>query len=366
MGFFSRLFRRTAETGSVRLKDVARRVTVLETVPAAPAALVADGVLPTGATSLFRGWKSDPATLCLYDLRDVVLDRSLMVFLKDGKPLLETAYLQDPAAVAALRIRPADVVQVPDQPGPVAACFDHWDSNYYHWLSHTVPTLQALRTTGHGAARLILPAGLRPWQAEILALSGFDAHRSVLTEHGKQYAFRRVLYADYVRGAADFSVSPLSQAAYRSLGTGQPATGPRDLRIFIERGAASNRKIPNEAELTVALQARGFVCVRPETLPVAEQIRLFNRARLVVGQLGAGISNCVWCQPGTVVFELVAEHHQNPCDLLLAMQAGLQYWGKLMPTGQQEDNHTAQSEQPLDIASVLQELEQIEAYLPPV
>lgn len=364
MGFFRRVFGKKAHTTAVSLKDAAKSVTVLETVAAAPAALVNGGVLGSDETSLFQGWVSDPATLCLYDLRDVVLDRSLMVFLKDGKPLLETAYLQDSAAVAALTLRPEDMVTVPDQTMPAVACFDHWDSNYYHWLSHTVPTLHALRTTGHEAARLILPAALRPWQAESLSLSGFDPKKGIPTEHGKQYAFRRVLYADFVRGAGDFSVSPLSQAAYRSQVAGQPSTGPRDLRIFIERGEASNRRIPNEAELTAALRASGFVCVRPETLSVAEQIRLFSRATLVVGQLGAGMANCVWCQPGTVVFELVAEHHQNPCDLLLAMQAGLQYWGKLMPTGRQEENHIAQSERPLDIASVLHELAQIEQILP--
>ncbi|MCX2561997.1 glycosyltransferase 61 family protein [Acetobacter farinalis] len=366
MGFFRKLFGKKENAAAVSLKEAAKSVTVLETVSAAPAALALGGRAPQGEESLFRGWASDPATLCLYDLRDVVLDRSLMVFLKDGKPILETSYLQDPAAVAALSIRPQDLVEVPDKGGPAAACFDHWDSNYYHWLAHTLPTVHALRKAGHGAARLILPAGLRPWQAETLALSGFDAQQGIPTEHGKQYAFRRVLYADYVRGAADFSVSPLSQAAYRSLVAGQAPSGPEDLRIFIERGAAGNRRIPNEAELTAALQARGFLCVRPETMTVAEQIRLFSRARLVVGQLGAGMANSVWCQPGAVVFELVPEHHQNPCDLLLAMQAGLHYWGKLMPTGLQEENHTAQSEQRLDIASVLHELALIEQSLPPL
>lgn len=351
---------------AVSLKDVAESVTILETVPAVPASLVKGGTLGPEETSLFKGWVSDPATLCLYDLRDVVLDRSLMVFLKDGKPLLETAYVQDPAAVAALTVRPEDLITVPDHATPAAVCCDHWDSNYYHWLSHTLPTLHALRVTGHQNARLVLPAHLHAWQAETLALTGFDAEQGIPTETGRQYAFSRVFYADYVRGVADFSVSPLSQEAYRSLSSMQPSTGPRDLRIFIERGAASNRRIPNEADLTVALQARGFLCIRPETLSVAEQSQLFRRARLVVGQLGAGMANLVWCQPGTVVFELVAEHHQNPCDLLLAMQAGLQYWGKLMPSGRQEENHTAHSDRPLDIASVLHELDQIEPYLPPI
>lgn len=366
MGFFRRLFRRTVNTSTMSLKDVASRVTVLETVPGVPVSLVNGGVLETGETSVFRGWVSEPVTLRLYELRDVVLDRSLMVFLKDGKPLLETAYVQDPAAVATLTVRPEDLVSVPDESTPAAVCCDHWNSNYYHWLSHTLPTLHALRITGHQDARLMLPASMRSWQADTLALSGFDAQKGIPTEHGKQYAFRQVLYADYVRGAADFSVSPLSRAAYDSLAAAQPSTGPRDLRIFIERGPASNRRIPNEAELTAALQARGFLCVRAENLSAAEQIQTFRRARLIIGQLGSGMANCVWCQPGTVMFELVAEHHQNPCNLLMGMQAGLLYWGKLMPTGQQDDDHVAQSEKPLDIGSVLRELDQIEQYLPPV
>ncbi|GBR22915.1 glycosyltransferase family 61 protein [Acetobacter orleanensis] len=356
----------SGNAGAVSLKDIAASVTVLETVPAVPVSLVNGGKLGADETSVFKGWVSDPATFHLYDLRDVVLDRSLMVFLKDGKPVLETAYVQDPAAVAALEVRPQDLITVPDDTSPAAICCDHWDSNYYHWLSHTLPTLHALRITKHQNARLMLPPHMRAWQADTLALSGFDVTQGLPLENGKQYAFSRVLYADYVRGAGDFSVSPLSRAAYESLAATQPSTGPRDLRIFIERGPASNRRIPNEAELTAALQARGFLCVRAENFSAAEQIQLFKRARLVVGQLGSGMANCVWCQPGTVMFELVAEHHQNPCNLLMGMQAGLLYWGKLMPTGQQTDDHIAQSEKPLDIASVLRELDQIEPYLPPV
>lgn len=370
MGFFKKLLRRTASekpgAAAVGLREIAHRVTTLETVPAIPASLVNGGKLGEHETSLFTGWVSEPATLCLYELRDVVLDRSLMVLLKDGKPVVETAYVQDSAAVAALQIRPQDLITVPDHSAPAAICCDHWDSNYYHWLSHTLPSLHAFRSTGHQDVRLILPRPLHAWQADTLALSGFDAAQGLPVDGGKQYAFSRVLYADYVRGAGDFSVSPLSRAAYQSLAATLPDTGPRDLRIFIERGSASNRRIPNEADLTAALQARGFLCVRPETLSVAAQIQLFRRARLVVGQLGAGMSNLVWCQPDTVVFELVAEHHQNPCDLLLAMQAGLKYWGKLMPTGKQEENHTAHSKKPLDISSVLHTLDQIDPYLPPI
>lgn len=73
MGFFRKFFRRTADTGPVSLKDVASSVTVLETVPAVSVPLVNGGVLGAGETSVFQGWVSEPATLCLYELQDARL-----------------------------------------------------------------------------------------------------------------------------------------------------------------------------------------------------------------------------------------------------------------------------------------------------
>ncbi len=78
----------------------------------------------------------------------------------------------------------------------------------------------------------------------------------------------------------------------------------------VKRGAgASRRSIPNHDELAEAIRSMieapfEFHNVQLENMPFAEQVRLFDRAALVIGQHGAGLANCLWTRPGSQVVEL--------------------------------------------------------------
>lgn len=354
--------RRKAADEPLLLMTAAKRIVELENNESRPPLLVCDGVLSDGTHSLFRAWKTQPVTIRQYELHDVILDRSLMVFIQNGRPIVDTSYLQAPDLVTNLTIRPQDLVLAPRGQTVMAATFDHWHKNYYHWLAHTVPTLFTLRTQNF-KGNLILPP-VYPWQEEMLRAEKFAFQNQEIVQDGKQYCFKRALYTDYVRGTADFAVSPISAAAYRALAKEMGITGhePQDLELFIRRGDATNRSMSNESELTDALARLGLTVVSPETLSVREQVHLFAQARLVVGSLGAGMANLAWCRPGTVVCELVPEHHQNPCTLALATQMGLRYWGELVETGIDTENHVSISLKPFDVAAITHRVQQLSAY----
>eukprot|EP01065_Artemidia_motanka_P014286 TRINITY_DN18244_c0_g6_i1.p1 TRINITY_DN18244_c0_g6~~TRINITY_DN18244_c0_g6_i1.p1 ORF type:complete len:559 (+),score=148.88 TRINITY_DN18244_c0_g6_i1:79-1755(+) len=56
---------------------------------------------------------------------------------------------------------------------------------------------------------------------------------------------------------------------------------------------------------------------------VAKQIRLFNRADLVVGPHGANIANVMWMRHGTSVIELMSYLYGNQCYYMTAQRLGL-------------------------------------------
>ena len=60
-----------------------------------------------------------------------------------------------------------------------------------------------------------------------------------------------------------------------------------------------------------------------ESMPLADQIRMFYSADAVVGAHGGGLANLVFCRPGTVVVECF--HKVNPCYYVLAGLAGCRY-----------------------------------------
>ena len=155
---------------TVNIADVAEATATIEICAPLPARFP-DAISRDRSRNPFPGWETEPATPRMYRLRNVVLDRSLMVLLKDGEVIAETVYQQSPDAVAALRVRPESLV-VADHGHAVATCCDHWDANYYHWVQHTLPTLHAIQAQHPtGDVGLIVPR-LAPWQRLSLDLIG--------------------------------------------------------------------------------------------------------------------------------------------------------------------------------------------------
>jgi capsular polysaccharide biosynthesis protein len=247
----------------------------------------------------------------------------------------------------------------------VATCCDHWDANYYHWVAHTLPAVHAILQRHAGGDVGLLVPRLAPWQRQSLDLIGAAGLPTITTVPGTQYLLPMAEYYDFVAGRADYALSPLSTAAYARMGAGLVPPDPAHRLIYIDRGGSANRRLTNEAALLERLRRRGFHAVRPETLGVDQQIALFQGAGMVVGQLGAGLANIAFCQPGTVVYELVPEHHQNPCFLAMAMQGGLQYWGDVFPTGVTGGDHTTAWVSDIDVDHVMRRLEELAPLIPP-
>jgi hypothetical protein len=347
---------------TVSIVDVAESVETLETC-APVEARFAEGIVQDADRNPFLGWRTAPATLRMYRLRNVVLDRALMVLLKDGAVIRETIYEQSSADIAGLAVR-QDSLMVADIGHAVATCCDHWDANYYHWMTHTLPTVQAiLERHPSGDVGLIVPR-LSRWQRQSLELMGVTGLPGITAPPGAQYFLPVAEYYDFVAGRADFSISAVSQAAYARIGGRVTTVESGHRLIYIDRGGSANRRLPNEAALMERLRRRGFDTVRPETLRPDQQIALFRGAGMVVGQLGAGLANIAFCQPGTVIYELVPEHHRNPCFLAMAMQGGLQYWGDVFPTGVTGGDHTSSWIADIDVDHVMRRIDELASLVP--
>ena len=346
---------------TVDIADVADDIVTLE-ICASQAADLCPGLRRDRARNPLDRWLTWDVTARLYRLKNVVLDRTHMVVLHAGRIVSQTNYLQPPGALAALRVDVDTLVRIP--PGPVAAiCFDHWDANFYHWTAHTIPALHVLLARHPECdVRPVLPT-LQPWQREFLRLMGADRLPAITTEPGRQYVFPELDYLDITAGSLDFAISPLSRAAYASVaGAVTPLSGPA-LKIYIDRTGTSHRRLGNEAALIAALRARGFTILRPETMPLAQQIAVFRAAAMVVGMLGAGLANIAWCRPGTVVYEIIASHHLNPCFMVMAQQGELTYWADMFDSGVEGNGHMQAWAVDLDVAAVLQRIGDLEALM---
>jgi|GEM_PF-1773779 len=92
-------------------------------------------------------------------------------------------------------------------------------------------------------------------------------------------------------------------------------------RLYVQR--LGTRKIKNEDEVVALLEGWGFEVYHPERS--SSQYQDFRDAELVLGCHGAGLTNIVFCEPGTPVIELIPSDHVHPYYYTLADSAGHPY-----------------------------------------
>lgn len=97
---------------------------------------------------------------------------------------------------------------------------------------------------------------------------------------------------------------------------------PVKKRLYISRPKGVRRGVSNNDEVEAFLETRGFTSLAMEGLSVTEQAKLLSTAEIVVSPHGGGLTNLVFCKPGTKVIELFGEHIfpyyyglSNVCDL---------------------------------------------------
>ena len=57
----------------------------------------------------------------------------------------------------------------------------------------------------------------------------------------------------------------------------------------------------NEREVAEHLERKGFSIVDPSTMTVQNQASLFYNAKLIIGDEGAALVNCMYCGPETTI-----------------------------------------------------------------
>jgi Glycosyltransferase 61 len=273
-----------------------------------------------------------------YRVRDVTLDASLMLLMRGRTPLRETRYLVSDDEYAATQIKPYPLVHHDPAEHFIIGSNRAWH-NYYHWLIQAVPAIDwALRQGGHLKVTLVLPP-LRRWQEETLALLGCqDVARLILHPSGT-YHFPSAEFSDFLGERMPGLVAPAAMATFRRLSNSVP--WPRDTAdaIYVARTDAQDRAMENESELIGMLERQGVRIIVPGTLSIAEQIAAFRAARLVIGPHGAGLSNIVFCQPRSLVYEMLPRFYPNAAFNRIAQMADLNYWADMFEGSASADVH---------------------------
>lgn len=213
-----------------------------------------------------------------------------------------------------------------------------WTDNYYHWHLDYLCRLAALSSYTEATGRhppLLLPPNTTGWMRATLSLVGYDKDDWIIWD-GRRTAVDQLIVPALPReteGSAPTISNhyyTLNSAAVQWLGERMRSNVddvtshiPDSGRLYVSRQGGDTRRVNNLDELSPTLEAYGFERFRPEEHTVAEQVRTFADADVVLGVHGAGLTNLLFATDATLI-EMFGEY-VNPVFYALAVQTENKY-----------------------------------------
>jgi capsular polysaccharide biosynthesis protein len=207
----------------------------------------------------------------------------------------------------------------------------------YHWMLETVPKMYLFQKSGEldSNSYFIVPNKQLRYQREFLQHFGIDDDHIIDEEsiHHVQadwlYLTSHIKYFDHhPRWSCDFLYDSMVRNSTRP-----------HRRIFISRGDAHGKRVAeNEKQLEEMLRRYGFESLQLSQFSIYEQAEVFNSASIIVAVHGGGLSNLVFCQPGTEVIEIFPDQYVPHIYYDIADKRCLRYHYLLFPsTGKATD-----------------------------
>jgi hypothetical protein len=187
---------------------------------------------------------------------------------------------------------------------------------------------------------LLLPSRFETLPYVVPSLRPFRLGEIGYLRRGEALSCSRIVIPTHTAPTGNYNESVIN--GLRSLLTsyyGERATLPPQERIYISRSAAARRRIVNEDSVRNVMKDYGFQVVCLEEHPLDEQIAMMSRARFVVSNHGAGLTNILFMPAGGHVLELRREGDaHNNCFFSLASALGLGYFYQVNRSGRPRMN----------------------------
>ena len=220
---------------------------------------------------------------------------------------------------------------------------DYWSKGYFHWLTDALTRLYVVRD------RLDQVLLMLPWEFETrdfvrTSLEVFGVKKFDFIRRDEVLLCSSLLMPTHTAPSGHFKdevIGGVRQTLLSAFGdTNYRGEGER---IYISRRAANRRRIINEDEITSVLNNLGFQIVYAEELSFQDQVKVLSRARYLVSNHGAGLTNMLFMKDGARVLELRhVTDYVNNCYFVLASALKFAYFYQLCePKPDQADPHTA-------------------------
>jgi capsular polysaccharide biosynthesis protein len=213
--------------------------------------------------------------------------------------------------------------------GRVAVLATQGAELYYHWLFQLLPRYELIQRAGISASDVdyyYVNSQSSRFQRETLGLLGIEPSRIIDGDKVPYLKARELIVPSVPLGASCFRPWMMDFLRDKFLPKNWHDMGPSGRKLYISRGLAGYRRVLNESEVISFLQERGFEVAAMETMSVPEQAAVLAACDVVIGPHGGGMSNLVFCTPGTKVVEIYSPELVATYFWRLSNRLGLDYY----------------------------------------
>lgn len=247
------------------------------------------------------------------------------------------------------------------------------DFQYYHWLLDALPKIGLLENAGisiDSIDNVVFREVSTDFHRETLNIAGIPDEKIVESVSNPRFTCDKVLDVRMSNFVGMTMPRFVPEYIRRIVMAAEAQSVETHERIYIGRPRSLKRRgVANEEDLVALLSDYGFVHLEMENYSVRQQAHLFNSAKVVMTPHGGALANLVFCQPGTKVLELFANHVfsyfyglANLCELdyTAVLRSAEQYSRVVDPWAgnSMTDQHVTSKEQSIPVS-----LENIESAL---
>ncbi|RMG13755.1 MAG: DUF563 domain-containing protein [Cyanobacteria bacterium J055] len=207
---------------------------------------------------------------------------------------------------------------------------------YFHWMLDILPRFELLKRSGINWDEIdyFLIDDRQSFQQESLQHLAIPPSKVMSLSPGSQIRASQLIVPSFPGSIAWMPswTCDFLKTLFLSVEDGQ-LSRPRD-RLYIRRANASSRRVLNENEVLKLLDRFGFRSATLESISVRDQAELLANCSIVIAPHGSGLTNLVFCQPGTKVIEIFSPNYVYPCYWLVSNLVDLEYYyllGETMP-----------------------------------